>query len=180
MAGALQVLGAALQIAGVIVLGIGITRTRRVFFPESKGWWQELAEWLSRRWSRFWRWITRRGGENQSVAVGAALESNSALSAHAIKRYGPLPEDEAARWRLVEDRLAELLDKAQTVERRADDHDEEIAKLRSEIEAAVRSLEEYAEQQVKQLAESGLRLESWSVGLISCGLFLSTVGLIVS
>lgn len=185
MALALQITGGVLQVAGVITLAFGITQTRKAFLPEldwwAARWWQAFTVRLSAAWAKLTR--RRRDAtihlEGAAVAVGAG-----SVTATGRRMYGPLPDDEQARWGVIEDRLAELLAGMQAVQGQARDQGTELTNLSEhvdhEIEKVRSELGSQSEEHVRKLAASGLRTESWSVFLIGAGLALSTWGLILS
>ncbi len=181
----MQVTGGVLQVAGVFTLAFGVTQTRKAFLPELDWWvarwWRAFTAKLSAAWAKLTR--RKRAATVYLEGAGVAVGFGS-TTVNVTKAYGPLPEDERARWGVIEDRLAELLAEMQVVQDQARDQGTELTKLSGhvdqEIEKVRAELGSQAEEHVRKLAASGLRTETWSVFLIGVGLALSTWGLILS
>jgi hypothetical protein len=169
------VIGTALQVGGLIALGIGVTQTRKAYLPDREGWWTRLR----RRLVKMMRSLSQRVKRQRDATVHvSALHASVGATAAARGRIARThwPDNEAERWEEVRFRTDRNLEKIQDAEDRITDHDHELQTVRREIEEARADLVGRSEQEVAQLAASGLRTESVSVFLIALGLLLTTVG----
>jgi len=168
----LQAGGALLELAGLAVVMLGISETRRAFTNRPS---------LLRRLSTPFRWLVGQF-RKPSVSVGASPASIGASASIGAAGVGHVgweglsPEEVLTR---IQSELALHHQELYRVSKEIDEERKAREKLAHREEAARESLREHLEARVAKVAARGLTLETWGASLLALGLSLTFAGILV-
>lgn len=168
-------IGAALQILGVLMTGVGVRRTWRKFGTED--FWAPLKRAAGELWSRSAlriRQVLHLRRSARVIAGSSALRARTALGVHPRVDFRVIPEDQNVPVSIAELdlRTRGLLEHLQ---QQAEDS-QEVRTVLDAVRTELDSLASDLHESDRQVAIGGIRLEAAGLLLIGLGAVLQVVG----
>ncbi len=160
--------GGILQLAGIVTVAIGLSKTRKLFGLPNLG--SSVCEW----WKGVFAVIAGQGGEERADKVTAAIMSRSHLVAHA----GPpnVPEDATLRERVewLEERYAILRKDVRDLKNGTGKRIKEVQEQLADEAKARKTGDQKNEKLIAEASIGGLHLETVGVLWLAVGVALAT------
>lgn len=168
----LTAIGVALQVIGLAVTGVGISRTWSQFGDEP--FWEFIADPARKTW----RWIQTKVLRRHKTATGEAhiVMPAPSISARGRVGWGGLPDEVSDAISELDRRTRQLLERVQDAQEGLVDG---LMALRSELDWVRKEVTEEVEtlrDSDRQVATGGIRLEALGLFLIALGVVLQGFG----